>query len=175
MQSFVCSEPLLVAHYWISHVAAHIYQMTIQINSSHKHTHKQNPTIRCILGNVEFPTRSCSNQTTPLQRLTRMVKLFIDFSLTVKAATLIFISGLGSAILSAKDGKSGSIYNLVKNKEVVWAAQTCVHFMKILTAYTLNSHLLTLKAHNHKMSSKIFEASYTNSVDPDQTAPVGVI
>ena len=41
-------------------------------------------------------------------------------------------------------------YNLVKNKEVVWTAQTCGHFMKILTVYTLNSHLLTLKAHDHK-------------------------
>ena len=39
----------------------------------------------------------------------------IDFSLTVKAATLIFISGRGSAISSAKEGKSGSIYNLVKS------------------------------------------------------------
>ena len=35
--------------------------------------------------------------------------VLIDFSLTVKAATLIFISGCGSAILSAKEGKSGSI------------------------------------------------------------------
>ena len=43
------------------------------------------------------------------------VKVLIDFSLTVKAATLIFISGRGSAISSAKQGKSGSIYNLVKN------------------------------------------------------------
>ena len=34
--------------------------------------------------------------------------LLIDFSLTVKAATLIFISGRGSAISSAKQGKSGS-------------------------------------------------------------------
>ena len=56
-----------------------------------------------------------------------------------------------------------------------------MHFMKIRTVYTLNSHLLTLKAHNHKMymyvssSTKIFEASYTNSVDPDQTAPVGAV
>ena len=45
--------------------------------------------------------------------------------------------------------------------------------------YTLNSHFLTLKAHNHKMyvfsSTKIFEASQTNSVDPDQTAPVGAV
>ena len=40
--------------------------------------------------------------------------VFIIFSLTVKAATLIFISGCGSAISSTKQGKSGSIYNLVK-------------------------------------------------------------
>ena len=37
-----------------------------------------------------------------------------DFSLTVKAATLIFISGRCSAI-SSKEGKSGFIYNLVKS------------------------------------------------------------
>ena len=37
------------------------------------------------------------------------------FSLTVKAATLIFISECGSAIPSAKKGKSGFIYNLVKS------------------------------------------------------------
>ena len=42
--------------------------------------------------------------------------VLLDFSLTVKAATLIFISGCGSAISSAKEGKSGFIYNLVKNK-----------------------------------------------------------
>ena len=52
--------------------------------------------------------------------------------------------------------------------------------MKILTIYTLNSHLLTLNVHNHKMydclaSTKLFEASLTNSVDPDQIAPVGAI
>ena len=41
--------------------------------------------------------------------------ILIDFSLTVKAATPIFISGRGSAISSAKQGKSGSIYNLVKS------------------------------------------------------------
>ena len=41
--------------------------------------------------------------------------VLIDFSLSVKAATLIFISGPGSAISSAKQGKSGSIYNLVKS------------------------------------------------------------
>ena len=50
------------------------------------------------------------------QNLTMMVLLhkhvnpiLIDFSLTVKAATLIFISGRGSAISSAKEGKSGFI------------------------------------------------------------------
>ena len=41
--------------------------------------------------------------------------VLLDFSLTVKAATLIFISGCGSAIISAKEGKSGFIYNLVKS------------------------------------------------------------
>ena len=39
----------------------------------------------------------------------------LDFSLTVKAVTLIFISGYGSAISSAKEEKSGFIYNLVKS------------------------------------------------------------
>ena len=39
----------------------------------------------------------------------------LDFSLTVKAATLIFISGRGSAVSSAKQGESGPIYNMVKN------------------------------------------------------------
>ena len=40
--------------------------------------------------------------------------ILYDFSLTVKAATLIFISGCSSAISPAKEGKSGFIYNLVK-------------------------------------------------------------
>ena len=42
------------------------------------------------------------------------IYVLLDFSLTVKVATLIFISGCGSAISSAKEGKSGFIYNLVK-------------------------------------------------------------
>ena len=42
-------------------------------------------------------------------------RILLDFSLTVKAATLISISGCGSAISSAKEGKSGFIYNLVKS------------------------------------------------------------
>ena len=43
-------------------------------------------------------------------------QVLLDFSLSVKAATLIFISGCGSAISSAKKGKSGFIYNLVKSE-----------------------------------------------------------
>ena len=37
------------------------------------------------------------------------------FANSVKAVTLIFISGRGSAISSAKEGKSGPIYNLSKS------------------------------------------------------------
>ena len=44
-----------------------------------------------------------------------IITILFDFSLTVKAATVIFISGCGSAILSAKEGKSGFIYDLVKS------------------------------------------------------------
>ena len=40
--------------------------------------------------------------------------ILIDFSLTVKAVTLIFISGCGSDSSLAKQEKSGSVYNLVK-------------------------------------------------------------
>ena len=43
-------------------------------------------------------------------------EVLLDFLLAIKAATLIFISGCGSAISSAKEGKSGFIYNLVKSK-----------------------------------------------------------
>ena len=39
--------------------------------------------------------------------------VLFDFSLTVKAVTYIFISGCGLAFSSAKEGKSGFIYNLV--------------------------------------------------------------
>ena len=44
--------------------------------------------------------------------------VLIDFPLTVKAATLIFISGRGSAIPSAKEGKSGFIYILSVNEKL---------------------------------------------------------
>ena len=51
-----------------------------------------------------------------------------------------------------------------------------MHFMKVLTIYALTSHVLTLKAHITKVICfccllKHLEASATNSVDPDQTAP----
>ena len=39
--------------------------------------------------------------------------ILIDFSLTVRAATLKFTSGRGSAVSSAKEGKSGFINSLV--------------------------------------------------------------
>ena len=48
-----------------------------------------------------------------------------DFSLSVKAATLTFISGRGWAISSAKEGKSG----FIKSKLAFWTSQKCVHFM----------------------------------------------
>ena len=41
--------------------------------------------------------------------------VLLDFSLTVKALTLIFLSGCGSAISSPKEGIPGLIYNLVKS------------------------------------------------------------
>ena len=67
--------------------------------------------------------------------------------MTVKAATLIFISGRGSAISSANEGKICFIYNLVKEMISCLNAQTCAYFMKIVTVYTLNSHLFTHKSH----------------------------
>ena len=44
-----------------------------------------------------------------------VVKYINRLSLTVKVATLIFISGRCSAISSTKEGKSDFIYNLVKS------------------------------------------------------------
>ena len=69
--------------------------------------------------NIFIPTRVVpgsvnTHQITPKSQFTRYV--LIDFSLSVKAATLIFISWRGSAFSSAKQGKSCFIYNLVKNK-----------------------------------------------------------
>ena len=60
------------------------------------------------------------------------------------------------------------------------AAQTCLHSMKVLTVYTLTSQVFTLQAHITKSRLfccllKHFEASLINSVDPDQTAPIGAV
>ena len=56
---------------------------------------------------------SCErNRHSPLHK---KMKVLLDFSLAVKAETLIFISGCGSAFSTAKEGKSGFIYNLVKS------------------------------------------------------------
>ena len=57
----------------------------------------------------------CNSKRVIPRRYTFDCRVKIDFSLTVKAVTLIFIPGRGPAIPSAKRGKSGSIYNLVKN------------------------------------------------------------
>ena len=57
---------------------------------------------------------TCSNVKTRLW-VEIMYLVLLYFSITVKAATLIFISGCGSAISSVKEGKSGFIYNLVKS------------------------------------------------------------
>ena len=54
-------------------------------------------------------------QTKPKKIMYQDILVLLDFSLYVKAATLIFISGCGSAISSAKEGKSGFIYNLVNS------------------------------------------------------------
>ena len=52
--------------------------------------------------------------------------------------------------------------------------------MKLLTVYTLNSHLLTRKANITKSRmllspAEMFETSSINSVDQDQTAPTGSV
>ena len=56
------------------------------------------------------------------------IHVLIDFSLTVKAAFLIYLGVVRLVHLLNKGNKA--LYNLVKNKLFVWAAQTCVHSMK---------------------------------------------
>ena len=81
------------------------------------------PSITTIdLVSIAFSDNICCNWENLLQkhrRLLRVVQshllptvhhILLDFSLTVKAATLIFISGCGSAISFAKQEKSGFIY-----------------------------------------------------------------
>ena len=73
--------------------------------------------------------------------------ILIDFSHSVKDGNF----NIHVCACFGYKGNQDVIYNLVKNKMI--AAQTCVHFMKILKVCTLNSHIhvLTLKAHIHKM------------------------
>ena len=60
------------------------------------------------------------------------IVIFLDFSLTVKVATLIFISGCGSAILSAKEGKSGLLFLAMP--------QGCLQF--VIVVFPDHTHLL---------------------------------
>ena len=71
----------------------------------------------------------------------------IELLATVKAANLIFISGCGLAVLSANEGKSGFIHNLVKEIISCLSAQTCAYFMEIMTAYTLLTFIHPLSAY----------------------------
>ena len=65
---------------------------------------------------AKLPTVNRCDQSTQTQSFFQIIiHILLDFWLTVKAATLIFISGCGSTISSAKEGKSGFIYNLVKS------------------------------------------------------------
>ena len=66
--------------------------------------------------NSKYNFRSNPEADFEFTRVDCILIVLLDFSLTVKAATLIFISGCGSAISSAKEGKSGYTYNLVKSK-----------------------------------------------------------
>ena len=65
--------------------------------------------------------------------------ILIDFSLTVKAATLIFISGRGSAISPAKLGQSGlfevircldraHVHVFHENPNRIQTELTCIYF-----------------------------------------------
>ena len=67
--------------------------------------------------------------------------ILIDFSLTVKAATLIFISGRGLAISSAKEGKSGF------QESIRFLGRANVHaYHESTDRISLTSNVLTLKA-----------------------------
>ena len=71
--------------------------------------------VKDLSRSFHFLIRHTATQSIQHGIICHYMNVLLDFSLTVKAATLIFISGCGSAISSAKEGKSGFIYNLVKN------------------------------------------------------------
>ena len=62
-----------------------------------------------------LPLSNCAPICNKYQILMYHLNVLLDFSLTVKAATLLFISGRGTAISSVREGKSGFINNMVKN------------------------------------------------------------
>ena len=64
----------------------------------------------------EARTRGPSVSSQALYHCAEGCIVLIDFLLTVKGATLIFISVRGSAISSVKEEKSGLIYYLVNSK-----------------------------------------------------------
>ena len=63
--------------------------------------------IHKFIHQVDIPRVGALVETLLLSTLN--IQVLIDFSLTVNAITLILISGRGSAILSAEEGKSGFI------------------------------------------------------------------
>ena len=72
-----------------------------------------------------------------------MPSILYGFWLTVKAATLIFISGRGSAISSTQEGKLGFIYNLVNEFiSCLSCANTCVfHENRGRILYIYSTHI----------------------------------
>ena len=63
---------------------------------------------------VQFLFSSAPQYLKGKQDMISTLAILLDFSLTEKAATLIFISGCCLAISSAIQGKSGFIYNFGK-------------------------------------------------------------
>ena len=86
----------------------------IKFNSDQRFVLFISITPMCLIIQIVF----CSFYSLHVLRFEIIFNVLLDFSLTVKAATLIFISGCGSAISSAKEGKSDFVYNLVKSKKL---------------------------------------------------------
>ena len=63
--------------------------------------------------------------------------ILLDFSLTVKVATLILISGRGSAISSAKEGKSGFV---MVERLFLAVPRGCLRFL--IVVFPDHTHLL---------------------------------
>ena len=57
-------------------------------------------------------------------------EVLLDFSLTVKATTLIFIYWCGSAISSAKEGKSSFIYILKRKSFATLGVVRLFHLLR---------------------------------------------